>query len=65
MPDMENPNWLNMAGDALQHRYTFNSPILFTKKPNRGLYFYINYYKLNNITRKDRYLLPLLKETLA
>ena len=32
---------------------------------NRGLYFYINYYKLNNITYKDHYPPPLLKETLA
>ena len=43
----------------------FASPILFIKKLNRGLYFYINYYKLNNITRKDRYPLPLLDKTLA
>ena len=43
----------------------FASPILFIKKLNRGLYFYINYYKLNNITYKDRYLLPLLDKTLA
>jgi len=40
-------------------------PILFVKKPNRGLRFYINYRKLNNITRKDHYPLPLLNETLA
>ena len=43
----------------------FASPILFIKKLNRGLRFYINYYKLNNITRKDRYPLPLLNKTLA
>jgi len=43
----------------------FTSPILFIKKPNRGLYFCINYYKLNNITYKDRYPLPLLDKTLA
>ena len=39
--------------------------ILFTKKLNRGLRFYINYYKLNNITYKDRYPLPLLNKALA
>ena len=43
----------------------FASPILFIKKLNRGLYFYIDYYKLNNITRKDYYPLPLLNKTLA
>ena len=43
----------------------FASPILFAKKPNGGLRFCIDYCKLNNITRKDRYPLPLLDETLA
>ena len=43
----------------------FTSPILFIKKLNGGLRFYINYRKLNNITRKDRYPLPLLDKTLA
>ena len=37
--------------------------VLFIKK-ERGLCFYMNYYDLNNITKKDRYLLPLIKETL-
>jgi hypothetical protein len=31
----------------------FALPILFTKKLNKGLHFYINYHKLNNITHKD------------
>jgi hypothetical protein len=43
----------------------FASPILFVKKPSRGLRFYIDYRRLNNITKKDRYPLPLLDETLA
>ena len=43
----------------------FNSPILFVKKPNGGLRFCIDYRKLNNMTRKDRYPLPLLDETLT
>ena len=43
----------------------FALPILFVKKLNGGLHFCINYRKLNNMTRKDRYPLPLLKETLA
>ena len=42
----------------------FIALVLFIKKPNSGLRFYINYYKLNLITRKDRYLLPLINETL-
>jgi hypothetical protein len=40
------------------------TPVLFAKKPGGGLYFYINYRALNTLTRKDRYLLLLIKETL-
>ena len=39
--------------------------MLFVKKPNGGLRFYIDFHKLNAITRKDRYPLPLIDETLA
>ena len=38
---------------------------MFIKKLRRGIYLYINYYKLNVITKKDRYLIPLIKETIA
>ena len=40
------------------------APVLFIRKPRGGLYFYIDYRGLNAITRKDRYLLPLINETL-
>jgi len=43
----------------------FAAPILFVRKANGGLQFCIDFRKLNAITRKDRYPLPLLKETLA
>jgi hypothetical protein len=43
----------------------FASPILFVKKANGALRFCIDYRKLNAITRKDRYPLPLIDETLA
>ena len=43
----------------------YASPVLFVKKPNGGLRFCIDYRKLNAITRKDRYPLPLIDETLA
>ncbi|KAI0996393.1 hypothetical protein K3495_g11787 [Podosphaera aphanis] len=43
----------------------FCSPILFVKKPNGGLRFYVDYRKLNLITKKDRYPLPLIDETLT
>ncbi|OCK96668.1 uncharacterized protein K441DRAFT_482912, partial [Cenococcum geophilum 1.58] len=45
--------------------FLVTTPILLIKKLGGGLYFYINYYKLNNITRKDRYPLPLLNKILA
>ncbi|OCK88872.1 uncharacterized protein K441DRAFT_455024, partial [Cenococcum geophilum 1.58] len=41
------------------------APILLIKKLKGGLRFYIDYYKLNNITYKDCYSLPLLNKTLA
>jgi hypothetical protein len=43
----------------------FAALILFVRKPSSGLRFCVDYYKLNAITRKDRYPLPLLEETLA
>jgi hypothetical protein len=39
--------------------------ILFVKKPGGGICFYINYRKLNVITKKDTHLIPLIKETLV
>lgn len=41
------------------------SPILMAKKPGGGLRFCVDYRKLNSITEKDRYPLPLIDETLA
>ena len=43
----------------------YASPVLFVKKPNRSLRFYIDFRKFNNLTRKDRYLLSLIDETFA
>jgi hypothetical protein len=39
--------------------------MLFVRKSNEGLRFYVDYRKLNGLTRKDRYPLPLIDETLA
>ena len=45
-----------------------NSPaaslVLFVRKPGGGLRFYVDYRALNTLTRKDRYPLPLIRETL-
>ena len=40
------------------------SPILYIKKLGGGLRFCVDYRALNAITRKDRYPIPLVKETL-
>ena len=41
------------------------SPVLFARKPGGGLRFCVDYRGLNAITIKNRYPLPLIRETLA
>ena len=43
----------------------FASPILFAAKPNGGLRFCVDYRKLNAITKRNAYPIPLIDETLA
>jgi Reverse transcriptase (RNA-dependent DNA polymerase)/RNase H-like domain found in reverse transcriptase len=43
---------------------SFASPILMAKKPDGGLRFCVDYRKLNAITKKDRYPIPLIDELL-
>jgi hypothetical protein len=38
--------------------------VLFVRKPGGGLRFCVNYRGLNRVTKKDRYLLPLIYKTL-
>ena len=40
------------------------APIVFDKKPNGSLRLCVNYWSLNNITIKNRYLLPLVSKSL-
>ena len=40
------------------------SPVLFVKKPGGGLRLCTDFRALNNVSEKDRYPLPLIKETL-
>ena len=39
--------------------------ILFVVKLNKSLRFYVNYRKLNVVTKRNQYLISLIKETLA
>ena len=43
----------------------FASPILMARKPGGGLRFCVDYRKLNAITKKDRYPLPLIDELMG
>ena len=43
----------------------FAAPILFVKKADSSLRLYIDFRKLNEITCKDRYPLPLIDKLLA
>lgn len=43
----------------------YASPILFAEKKDGSLRFCVDYRKLNQLTKKDRYPLPLIEETLA
>jgi hypothetical protein len=52
-------------GFIIQSQSPFAAPILFARKADGSLRFCVDYRKLNDLTRKDRYPLPLLDETLA
>ena len=42
-----------------------SSPILLAKKLGGGIRFCVDYWKLNELTKKDAYPLPLIAETIA
>ena len=44
---------------------SYASPILFAQKANGGLRFCMNYRKLNALTKKNRYPIPLIYEIMA
>ncbi|KAI1007186.1 hypothetical protein K3495_g1032 [Podosphaera aphanis] len=51
-------NWIRSSSS------TGGAPVLFVKKPGGGLRFCVDYRALNAVSVKDRYPLPLIKETL-
>ena len=48
-----------------QLNYKYALPVLFVKKLGEGLRLYIDYRKLNELTKRDAYLLPLIKKLLT
>jgi hypothetical protein len=44
---------------------SFAFPVFFVAKSNSSLRCRVNYYKLNNFTKKDQYLFFLINKTLA
>jgi hypothetical protein len=43
----------------------YAAPILFARKPNGGLRFCVDYRKLNELTKRDPYPIPLIDEMMA
>ncbi len=43
----------------------YASLILFVEKKDGSLRFYVNYRKLNDLIKRNRYSLPLINETFA
>lgn len=58
LADLLDKNWIRASSSP------GGAPVLFAKKPGGGLRFCVDYRALNSITVKDRYPLPLIKETL-
>src|ERR1700720_361735 len=52
------------AGFISSTRSPHGAPILFVKKKDGGLRLCINFHRLNKITKKDRYPLPLIMDLL-
>ena len=56
----------NLAkGFIVPSKAPFASPVLFVRKSDGSLRFCVDYRKLNALSKKNRYPLPLINETLA
>jgi hypothetical protein len=52
-------------GFVVSSKAPFALPVLFARKANSSLCFCVDYRKLNALTKKNRYPLPLINKTLA
>lgn len=57
LSELTQKNWIRPSSSP------GGAPVLFVKKPGGGLRFCVDYRALNAITERDRYPLPLIKET--
>ncbi len=56
----------HLAKGFIQANLAFYTlPVLFVKKSGGRIRFCVDYRRLNTITKKDRYPIPLIEETLA
>ena len=54
----------NLANDFIwPSKSPAGAPIFFVRKPDGSFRLYVNYQGLNNLTIKNRYLLPLIRES--
>jgi hypothetical protein len=58
LTELLDKNWIRASSSP------GGAPVLFVRKPGGGLRFCVDYRALNAITLKDRYPLPLIRETL-
>ena len=50
-------------GFIVPNKAAYTLPVLFTPKPNNGWRFCVDYRRLNQIMRKDKYPAPLIDKT--
>jgi hypothetical protein len=58
LTDLLNKGWIRASS------LTAGAPVLFVKKPGEGFRFCVDYRALNAIISQNKYLLPLIRETL-
>ncbi|KAI0992287.1 hypothetical protein K3495_g15899, partial [Podosphaera aphanis] len=58
LTELQDKNWIRVSSSP------GGAPVLFIKKPGGGLRFCVDYRALNAVTERDRYPLPLIRETM-
>ncbi|KAI0996011.1 hypothetical protein K3495_g12171, partial [Podosphaera aphanis] len=58
LTELLNKNWIRASSSP------GGAPVLFIKKPGGGLRFCVDYRALNAVSERDRYPLPLIRETM-